>query len=144
MVDGSLEDGRSGLDAHAVPVSLVLPPTTASVPEARHFVDHALPSTCWADEVTLIVSELASNAVRHAETPFTVALQCDGAIVRVEVSDGATALPVLQRPPVDAITGRGLLIVEALATRWGVEPNPSGKTVWFELACRSTVDDGSS
>jgi signal transduction histidine kinase len=142
MADRSLEDGRSELSPHAVPVSLVLPPETASVPEARHFVDRSLPGTCWAEEVTLLVSELASNAVRHAGTPFTVSLQCDGTIVRVEVADDSSGMPVAQRPPPDAITGRGLLIVDALATRWGVEPTSSGKTVWFELACRSTVDDG--
>ena len=141
MVDRSIEDGRSEVSAHAVPMSLVLPPANASVPEARRFVDRALPGTCWADEVTLLVSELASNAVRHAGTPFTVALQCDGEIVRVEVTDDDDGLPVPQRPPVDAVTGRGLLIVEALATRWGVEPRSSGKTVWFELACRSTGDE---
>jgi hypothetical protein len=143
MDDPPIGGGRD-LAPHADRASLELPALTASVPEARHFVTRSLPETCWADEVTLLVSELASNAVRHAGTPFSVSLECDGATVRVAVSDGEPALPVLQRPPVDAITGRGLLIVDALATRWGVDPGATGKTVWFELACRSTADADSA
>ena len=137
MVDRSIDDDGPPLSPHAGQVSLALPPETASVPEARHFVARSLPETCWADEVTLLVSELASNAVRHAGTPFTVSLACDGATVRVEVDDGNVHRPVLREPSVDAVTGRGLLIVDALAERWGVDSTPTGKTVWFELACRS-------
>lgn len=140
MAEPTVEHGPAHIDPHAERVELVLPPVTASVPEARHFVDRALPESCWADEVTLLVSELASNAVRHARTPFRVSLQCDGTIVRVEVSDDDPAPAVLQHLPVDAVTGRGLLIVDAIASRWGAEPSGVGKTVWFELACRSTID----
>ena len=142
MPERSLEDGRAELAPHASRVSLVLAPETASVPAARHFVDRALPESCWADEVTLLVSELTSNAVRHAGTPFTVSLACDGSLVRVEVSDDDPAFPVARQAPVDAITGRGLMIVDALASNWGVEPTSTGKIVWFEVACKSTVDDG--
>lgn len=139
MADRSVERSWA-VSPHAPRVSLVLPPVTSSVPEARHFVDRALPDACWADEVTLLVSELASNAVRHASTPFTVSMQCDGSTVRVEVADHDPALPVRQNPAAQAVTGRGLLIVEALANRWGVEPSADGKTVWFEVACRSAGD----
>ncbi len=129
----------SEIEPHAARGTITLPPTTESVPRARHFVDESLPNTCWADEVTLLVSELASNAVRHAGTPFTVALGCDGSIVRVEVTDGSSDLPVAQVPPADAVTGRGLLIVDAIAERWGVDVTPTGKTVWFELSCRAAT-----
>jgi anti-sigma regulatory factor (Ser/Thr protein kinase) len=122
-----------------VRTSVTFPPETASVPGARRFVDRELPGTCWADEVTLLVSELASNAVRHARVPFTVALECDGLKVRVEVADTDTRIPHVQHPPRHAVTGRGLLIVDAIADGWGVEPTPTGKVVWFELACRTTV-----
>ena len=134
-------DQARPLARHAPPLTLTLLPITASIPRARRFVDQALPETCWADEVTLLVSELASNAVRHAGTPFTVGLGCDGSVVRVEVSDGSSALPEPSVPPLEAVTGRGLMIVDALATRWGVEPTPTGKTVWFEVACRTTAGD---
>jgi anti-sigma regulatory factor (Ser/Thr protein kinase) len=137
MADQVVGREPPGVAPHAARVSLVLPPVTASVPAARHFVDRALPATCWADEVTLLVSELASNAVRHAGTDFTVTLQCDGSVVRIEAHDADPALPVASTPAVDAVTGRGLMIVDALADRWGVEPTTTGKMVWFELACRS-------
>lgn len=137
MADRST-DGGSTLSPHATRVSLALPPVTSSVPEARLFVDRALPATCWADEVTLLVSELASNAVRHARTPFTVSVACDGERVRVEVEDQDPTLPVRRRPDADAVTGRGLLIVDALAHHWGVEVTDAGKAVWVELACRSS------
>jgi anti-sigma regulatory factor (Ser/Thr protein kinase) len=115
-------------------------PDTTNVPLARHFIDEALPETCRADDVTLLVSELASNAVRHARSPFTVAMGCDGALVRVEVTDDSPELPVPRVPSVDAVTGRGLMIVQALASDWGVDPTDAGKTVWFEVDCRSGGD----
>ena len=132
--------GRSDTAPHAPRAALSLAPTTENIPRARHFVDDALPDTCWADDVTLLVSELASNAVRHARTPFTISVGCDGTAVRVEVSDLSPELPVRRVPTVEAVTGRGLMIVEALATSWGVEPDGSGKTVWFEIDCRATHD----
>jgi anti-sigma regulatory factor (Ser/Thr protein kinase) len=128
----------TGAAPHAPRAELSLSPITENIPRARHFVDEALPGTCWADEVTLLVSELASNAVRHAKSPFTVSVSCDGTIVRVEVTDDSPEVPVRRAPTVDAVTGRGLLIVEALASSWGVEPSDSGKTVWFEIDCRDT------
>jgi anti-sigma regulatory factor (Ser/Thr protein kinase) len=128
---------RRGAAPHADRATLTLDPVTENIPRARHFVDDALPDACWADDVTLLVSELASNAVRHAKSPFTVAVGCDGAIVRVDVTDDSVDLPVARVPSVDAVTGRGLMIVEALANRWGVEPSDSGKTVWFEIDCRN-------
>lgn len=138
-VNGYGTSVTSELEPHASSATVTLPPTTTSVPLARQFVGESLPTTCWADEVTLLVSELASNAVRHADTPFSVTISCDGSLVRVEVSDGSPELPVPQVPPAEAITGRGLLIVDALAGRWGVESTPTGKTVWFELSCRAAA-----
>jgi signal transduction histidine kinase len=141
MGDHVAQAGRREASPHAERTSLTLPAENPSVPRARHFVDRALPGMCWADEVSLLVSELASNAVRHARTPFTVSLQCDGSVVRVEVDDDGPGVPVVQNPPSHAVTGRGLVIVDAIADRWGVEASPVGKVVWFELACRSTTDD---
>jgi hypothetical protein len=56
-----------------------------------------------------------------------------GQTLRVEVSDDDPNLPVASHPQHPATSGRGLRIVAALADRWGVTPNPDGKTVWFEL-----------
>ncbi|GHC44679.1 ATP-binding protein [Streptomyces flavofungini] len=87
-----------------------------------------------------IVAELASNAVRHGHVPgrdFRLTLRLTaGGVLRVEVTDTCTER--LPRPPgpvaPDAESGRGLLLVEALATRWGTEVGPApGKTVWAEV-----------
>jgi hypothetical protein len=56
-----------------------------------------------------------------------------GPTVRVEVFDGTRRLPRKQRPALEAESGRGLQVVEALATTWGTDSVPSGKVVWFEL-----------
>lgn len=105
-----------------------------SVTDARRLVETTLdgcPSSLVGDAV-LLTSELVTNAVRHARTPFEVEVVCDGA-VRVVVRDGSAEPPMVQHPEPDELGGRGLLLVEALATRWGFEANGQGKTVWFEL-----------
>jgi anti-sigma regulatory factor (Ser/Thr protein kinase) len=111
-------------------------PEALSVRSARAFVV----ASAGADEATaarleLLVSEIASNAVLHARTPFVVEVAClpDGG-VRVSVSDDSTDLPIARKVPLDATTGRGLLIVDSLADSWGVVESPGGKTVWFEIA----------
>jgi len=81
----------------------------------------------------LLVSELVANAVTHAETDVTLQLDFSDERLRVEVRDQADGQPQPRRPRRDELSGRGLMIVEALADRWGVEPTPPGKTVWFEL-----------
>ncbi|MGW5502598.1 ATP-binding protein [Streptomyces rochei] len=114
---------------------------------ARRLVSHRLDT--WGhpyggrvnDTLTLITAELAANAVRHghvAGRDFHVRLAHGTGTVRVEVSDTRTErVPVLSdaEPPGDAESGRGLLIVAGLATRWEVAPREGapGKTVWAEL-----------
>jgi anti-sigma regulatory factor (Ser/Thr protein kinase) len=82
----------------------------------------------------VLISELATNVVRHARTPFTVVITWDGRTLRAEVSDG---VPLGPRPPLtsrdDDEGGRGLLLVDAVATDWGVDLYHDGKTVWFEI-----------
>jgi anti-sigma regulatory factor (Ser/Thr protein kinase) len=141
VVEPKTGEGAPRLAPHAVAASIELAPVATSVPEARHFASGVLPSSCWAEDVTLLVSELASNAVRHARTPFRVTVACDGTVVRIEVSDGDRHVPVARVPPADAVSGRGLLIVDALAASWGVEPTATGKTMWLELPCREPAAD---
>lgn len=81
----------------------------------------------------LLVSELATNAVRHAKTPFTVDMHHEGGTLEVEVGDDDPTLPELRTP--DNEGGRGLRIVEALAQAWGTRPRDSGKSVYFRIAC---------
>ena len=84
----------------------------------------------------LLVSELATNAIRHGTPPIRLSLRLDRDRLRVEVTDSSPALPELIHPGPDQIGGRGLQIVQLLAARWGAcaAPRRLGKTVWFELS----------
>ena len=114
---------------------LQLPPEPTSAGMARRFVASSLVA---GDEVAelavLLVSELASNAVLHARTPFELVVEDDGRRLRVEVHDDSSALPTLKDYVAESVTGRGLHIVAASADNWGFEARERGKCVWFELA----------
>lgn len=85
--------------------------------------------------LALLVSELVANAVEHASPPIAVTVDWDGCRVRVEVSDSSSDVPVHRQPaPADA-EGRGIWLVDHIASAWGVDRTPEGKTVWFELRC---------
>ncbi|WP_142214346.1 ATP-binding protein [Streptomyces sp. SLBN-118] len=110
-----------------------------SVPAAREFVRTAV--TDWGlgarmDDVLLCVSELATNALVHGVPPgrgYRLKLWLHGAgVLRVEVHDSGGGLPSLQEP--DGESGRGLLLVAALADKWGVDERDPGKIVWCEFA----------
>jgi anti-sigma regulatory factor (Ser/Thr protein kinase) len=87
----------------------------------------------------LVVAELATNAITHGRVPgrdFELRLTLEGDVLTVAISDArGERLPRPAETPHDeAITGRGLRLVEALATRWGTTPRAqAGKTVWAEL-----------
>ena len=88
-----------------------------------------------AEDAQLVVSELATNAVMHAGTPFSVSIRCDGSAVRISVQDRSSAPPVMREAlPTAALSGRGLKLVAAVTRGWGVEHAANGKTVWAELA----------
>ena len=114
---------------------------------ARRFTTAAL-SDAPADVVEdarLVVTELVTNALLHGEAPVSVrALVLDG-VYRLEVEDAGRQLPLVPARSEDAMTGRGLALVSALASRWGVEPGEhGGKVVYAELAPGPTeeADDG--
>lgn len=116
-----------------------LPPVSASVPVARHFADDACRAMgCgdWCEHVQLLVSELASNVVRHANTPMRVSLLRRGEMLRVEVRDDDPTVPEMRtdEPALEALGGRGMFLVTQLAADWGVNHDANGKTIWFELA----------
>lgn len=108
-----------------------------SVADARHFVMAAVTAQgcdelAWA--AGLLTSEVTTNAVLHGRTGFDVRVTSTSEGVRVEVDDDAPGDPVVRRTDSTSVRGRGLLIVEALSRRWGVERLASkAKTVWFEL-----------
>jgi len=104
---------------------------------ARRFVTQAL--TGWddgdlTDTVTLLVSELVTNAVLHAGSEVEVAVRLTATAARVEVTDASGAAIAPRDAANDEDSGRGLALVGNLARRWGVRPAPGGgKTVWFEV-----------
>ena len=113
------------------------PHTPASVAEARHFVLGALSDVPaeGREVIAVMVSELATNALRHADTSFSVRVDQTSGSVRVEVSDGGDGRPAVQSPEPSEPSGRGLRIVESLSDAWGVTAaSGPGKTVWFTLA----------
>ena len=113
-----------------------------SAAAARRFATTAVsglaPDTVEAIE--LMVSELATNCIRHTSSAFEVAIERSAREVRIEVSDRAAGTPELRSPSLDDPTGRGLRIVELLSDTWGVEFAPGdGKTVWFTLQASSAT-----
>ncbi len=109
----------------------------ASVTQARHFAMTAVGSVPSevADAVAVMVSELATNSIRHAGSHFSVRVDREGARIRVAVADAGSGQPALRTPRALEPTGRGLQIVRALASDWGVAPLPDGrgKIVWFTV-----------
>lgn len=87
-----------------------------------------------AELSVLLVNELVANAIVHGVGAIFLAMESSPDCLRVVVSDEGDALPVLRDPSPTAEGGRGLSIVNALATRWGVDPADGGKSVWFEIA----------
>jgi anti-sigma regulatory factor (Ser/Thr protein kinase) len=86
----------------------------------------------------LLTSEVMTNAVLHAgphdpDEPIALRVFEQANLIRVEVTDGHPGMPVLGDGAVDKPSGRGLLILDALASKWVATPNGSGKVVWFEL-----------
>jgi CheY-like chemotaxis protein/anti-sigma regulatory factor (Ser/Thr protein kinase) len=116
------------------------PCSLSSVAEARSFVSETLVELdvdLDLDGVKLLVSELATNAVTHACTPFDVSVHQTGDGVRVEVSDGSLVQPAASEP--SAPGGFGLSIVDTLADSWGFTPSGRGKVVWFELLAMASA-----
>jgi anti-sigma regulatory factor (Ser/Thr protein kinase) len=105
----------------------------ASVQAVRSFI-HELANDSGADAeaAALLASELAANAVIHANSAFEVRVAQDGEVFRVEVVNDAPEMLAALREP-SAGSGRGLHIVDALASRWGTEALDREKVVWFEL-----------
>ncbi len=83
--------------------------------------------------VTLLTSELVTNAVRHGTGQVGVHVTWDETGVRVEVEDGSPAWPVMRPREPGASSGLGLFVVDGLSSCWGVLPKASGKAVWFTL-----------
>jgi CheY-like chemotaxis protein/anti-sigma regulatory factor (Ser/Thr protein kinase) len=108
----------------------------SSVPEAREFVRGLLRD--WGadhlfDEASLVVTELAANAVLHAGSPYEVRLTHADGVLRIEVADEDPGTPEPQPFSAVAETGRGIVLVAAVSASWGIDARPDGKVTWAEL-----------
>jgi anti-sigma regulatory factor (Ser/Thr protein kinase) len=88
----------------------------------------------------LLVSELATNAVQHAQSNFSVSIDETADAIRVEVRDGGGGIPVVGTPTLKDVSGRGLLIVKTMSDDFGIEMDQKDKSVWFTLA--NAPEDG--
>jgi anti-sigma regulatory factor (Ser/Thr protein kinase) len=114
-----------------------LPYSSTGAQTARRFVADALVGLSradLADDASILVSELVTNAVIHARTEMTLSLEPCRDGLRVAVSDGSSVLPRWAPHLATATSGRGLLLVERLSKRWGAELlEGGGKLVWAEI-----------
>ncbi|GGS81897.1 ATP-binding protein [Streptomyces violaceus] len=119
-------------------LSVEYAPRLSAVREARAEVRRQLEG--WglaergevADVAELLVGELATNALVHAESRFRLTLFAAHGVLRCEVADTERRVPrVLEADTGES--GRGMFLVDALARRWGCHRDGPGKTVWFEL-----------
>jgi CheY-like chemotaxis protein len=119
--------------------ALELPDDVLSVGEARGVVRDLLERWGYReliDDAELVVSELVTNAVVHADSGCAVIVNRGEGGIRIEVQDQGPGWPDQQSPAAGAETGRGLMIVSALSTAWGIQAAERSKSVWVEL----TVD----
>ena len=117
-------------------------PDAASIRAARRFVLEAVGDAAQdlRDAISVMVSELAMNAVQYAHTAFDVRMELTDESLRVEVTDSGGGHPEVQPlPPASSPHGRGLFIVDQLSDEWGVLPARRGsqKSVWFRISMRS-------
>ena len=113
-----------------------LPPVPEAVPSARALLRDAVEGTPFADRLEdgeLALSELVTNALLHGRERISVTLRVGPQSLRVEVCDANPVSPSFSMLDPTAVTGRGLLLISAVSDRWGVDPAPGGKVVWFEL-----------
>jgi anti-sigma regulatory factor (Ser/Thr protein kinase) len=110
----------------------------ASVRKARVFTGDVLAEAGVEASVielaVLMVSELVTNAVAHTRGMICLTVHADTHWVRIEVEDDGRGRLMLRPAKRDQLDGRGLMVVDKLATDWGIERRASQKMVWFEIA----------
>jgi anti-sigma regulatory factor (Ser/Thr protein kinase) len=131
--------GQAALWSHQT--VLAAEPSSAAKARAfvlKHLVEHRL--LYLVDDIRLVASEFAANAVVHARTTFTVTLEGHVRSVLLTVRDESRAAPMLADEPPDGLQtrGRGLAIVNLISESWGVTASPGdAKSVWASFDIRS-------
>ena len=149
-----MKSERQNPGERAAPADLALgvelPTSSAQTPaqvRSRIRAWLSAPKQCAEDVIDtaeLLVSELVSNAIRHTRArSVRIALARYGPRVRVGVEDpdGHLVGPPPPAPSQTFLHGRGLWLIDQLASRWGSQPRTDGKVVWFELECPETAED---
>ncbi|WP_232794353.1 MULTISPECIES: ATP-binding protein [Pseudofrankia] len=93
--------------------------------------------TC--DTAMLLTSETVTNAIVHAGTSARLVIRASSGCIRVEVTDDNNRSPTTAPTRTDATHGRGIGLIDTLATRWGIQRHTHGKTVWFEIVPESSI-----
>jgi anti-sigma regulatory factor (Ser/Thr protein kinase) len=112
--------------------------SASQVRGVRDFVREMVAGCPVADDVILLASEVATNAIVHTASgkggTFTVVVMLESGLVRVEVhDDGSEGAPDVGTPRTEQESGSGLYLVDVLATRWGHLGGRDGRVVWFEM-----------
>jgi anti-sigma regulatory factor (Ser/Thr protein kinase) len=119
------------------PARLDLPQHAASVARARSFVRQvcieAGLSFELCDTAVLLTSETVTNSFRHARGGARLSVTADADGLLVEVGDDDPRPPHRRSADSEALSGRGMAIVDLLASRWGTYTTPAGKVVWFRV-----------
>ena len=127
-------------------LTLTLPPAGRAAGVARQVTREALAAWRVAhieETAVLLVSELVTNAVRHARPgrlAMALSLEAAGAWLRIEVHDADARVPRQRTPGASDESGFGLLLIEALSGNWGVRQTATGKAVWAELDARQVAN----
>jgi hypothetical protein len=124
--------------APAISQACVFDGSPKEIHKVRAFVGQLVGGCPMADEVVLLSSELATNAVVHtasgADGAFFVLVLVESRSVRVEVHDlGSATAPIIRKSRQPDESGTGLSLVEKIADRWGFYGGQCGRTVWFEM-----------
>ena len=117
--------------------TLTLPPDPSSVPQGRHFVQRLLFEwglSALVEPASLLTSELLTNSVLHARTPITLTVTPADGCVDIVVRDGSPLRPTRRRHSLEASTGRGIELLELLATSWEVVADGAGKSIRFTVS----------
>ena len=122
------------------PKRRVFPGRPDQVACARRFISRVLAGCPVAADAVLLTSELVTNTLQHTATGTggdfeVIACHCPAGIRVTVTDDGSHDTPALSPRPALATSGQGLMLVAALAARWGHQGNERGRTVWFEIAC---------
>ncbi|MFF2554918.1 MEDS domain-containing protein [Nocardia sp. NPDC058058] len=140
IAPGGYLSGTASANLSEHHLDTIYPPVPEAVPAARRLVTDQLQAwghpAQFVDDAALVVSELVANAVIHAGTMFRVSITRSDTSVTITTEDLSSNQPALNPHRARTSTGgRGLLLIAAISSRWGIDPVPHGKRVWSEIAC---------